>query len=373
MLKQPVGFVKLTNIALIKYKTNGKKFEIACYKNKVLNWRNGVQNDLSEVVQNEEIYTNAAQGEVASNAILEKSFPEKTKSEILMLILEKGEMQISQKERETLMENYTNDIINIISAKIVHPKTKRVFSLENIRAAIKESSIQFNLNKSTKKQAMDAINVLLEKYLIEKVGMLIKATFSEKNDFKLLVEGFQIEVRSENDKESVFLVPHKVFSDIEAKGTKDFKDKVILIVLDNNFIEKEIMSIDNANDGVMMLRPVEKQDGATKKKKGNGKIKNEILKDLKEDEIEAKEVIGNKNLATLTNMMDKKEAEVKVCHTCLDLEFKVVMDYKNHIKSDFHKFNLQRKMKNETSLNYDDFQNNLLMHEFVSVKIKGKK
>jgi len=29
-------------VALVKYKKKGKKFEIACYKNKVLNWRNGV-------------------------------------------------------------------------------------------------------------------------------------------------------------------------------------------------------------------------------------------------------------------------------------------------------------------------------------------
>lgn len=36
------GQKRLTNVALVKYKKKGKKFEIACYKNKVLNWRNGV-------------------------------------------------------------------------------------------------------------------------------------------------------------------------------------------------------------------------------------------------------------------------------------------------------------------------------------------
>ena len=36
------GQKRLTNVALVKYKKHGKKFEIACYRNKVVNWRNGV-------------------------------------------------------------------------------------------------------------------------------------------------------------------------------------------------------------------------------------------------------------------------------------------------------------------------------------------
>ncbi len=51
MLKQPVASVKMTNVATIRYKINNKNFEIACYRNKALNWRNGVEADLSEVLQ----------------------------------------------------------------------------------------------------------------------------------------------------------------------------------------------------------------------------------------------------------------------------------------------------------------------------------
>ena len=36
------GQKRLTNIAVVKYKKHGKRFEIACYKNKVVNWRNGM-------------------------------------------------------------------------------------------------------------------------------------------------------------------------------------------------------------------------------------------------------------------------------------------------------------------------------------------
>jgi ribosome maturation protein SDO1 len=99
MLKQPVTNIKLTNVATIRYKINSKNFEIACYRNKALNWRNGVEEDLSEVLQTEEIYENASHGTVAKKAELNKFFPNKTKKEIIEIILERGELQISDKER----------------------------------------------------------------------------------------------------------------------------------------------------------------------------------------------------------------------------------------------------------------------------------
>lgn len=51
MLKQPLTNIKMTNVAIIRYKINNRSFEIACYRNKALNWRNGVEKDISEVLQ----------------------------------------------------------------------------------------------------------------------------------------------------------------------------------------------------------------------------------------------------------------------------------------------------------------------------------
>jgi ribosome maturation protein SDO1 len=40
----------LTNVAIVKLKKNGKNFEIACYRNKIANWRNKQETDINEVV-----------------------------------------------------------------------------------------------------------------------------------------------------------------------------------------------------------------------------------------------------------------------------------------------------------------------------------
>jgi len=39
-IKTPTNQKLLTNVAIVRLKKCGKRFEIACYKNKVLNWRN---------------------------------------------------------------------------------------------------------------------------------------------------------------------------------------------------------------------------------------------------------------------------------------------------------------------------------------------
>jgi ribosome maturation protein SDO1 len=39
---QPVTQVRLTNVAVVNLKKAGRRFEIACYRNKVLSWRQGV-------------------------------------------------------------------------------------------------------------------------------------------------------------------------------------------------------------------------------------------------------------------------------------------------------------------------------------------
>ena len=46
-LVQPVGQKRLTNVAVVRLKKHGTRFEIACYKNKVLSWRSGVYVSLS--------------------------------------------------------------------------------------------------------------------------------------------------------------------------------------------------------------------------------------------------------------------------------------------------------------------------------------
>lgn len=62
------------------------RFEIACYKNKVIDWRNGKESNLDQVLQTDEIYSNAVQGEICKDSIFEQEFPGMKKEEIIKLV-----------------------------------------------------------------------------------------------------------------------------------------------------------------------------------------------------------------------------------------------------------------------------------------------
>lgn len=50
------------------------KFEIACYKNKCINWRNNIEKDISEVLQIERVFQNVKAGRYSNTDDLQRVF-----------------------------------------------------------------------------------------------------------------------------------------------------------------------------------------------------------------------------------------------------------------------------------------------------------
>uniref|UniRef100_A0A8C2EVX6 SBDS ribosome maturation factor n=1 Tax=Cyprinus carpio TaxID=7962 RepID=A0A8C2EVX6_CYPCA len=70
----PTNQIRLTNVAVVRMKKGGKRFEIACYKNKVMSWRSGAEKDLDEVLQTNTVFVNVSKGQVAKKDDLSSAF-----------------------------------------------------------------------------------------------------------------------------------------------------------------------------------------------------------------------------------------------------------------------------------------------------------
>lgn len=70
----PSNRIQLTNVAIVRLKKQGHRFEIACYKNKVVSWRNKVDTDLDDVLQSYSIFTNVSKGQMAKKEDLVDAF-----------------------------------------------------------------------------------------------------------------------------------------------------------------------------------------------------------------------------------------------------------------------------------------------------------
>ncbi|KAJ1679525.1 hypothetical protein EV182_001875, partial [Spiromyces aspiralis] len=157
---QPNTKIQLTNVSIVRLKKGGKRFEIACYKNKVSEWRSGVEKDLSEVLQVEQIFTNVSKGQVAKHEDLVKVFNTDNAEEIIMQILKKGEQQVSEKERGHKLDEISRDIATTIAEKCINPQTKRAYTVNIIEKAMGDLHYSVNPNKSTKQQALEVIKLL---------------------------------------------------------------------------------------------------------------------------------------------------------------------------------------------------------------------
>ncbi|WPH03414.1 Hypothetical protein R9X50_00629400 [Acrodontium crateriforme] len=142
MINQPSNQIKLTNVSLVRMKKGKKRYEIACYKNTVTSFRAGHETNLDDVLQIPNVFLNVSKGQVAPNDDLKKSFPGLTRDQIVLEILNKGEIQVGEKERGAELERVHKEVIEIVAGRLVDPKSKRVYTAGMIEKALDQLSSQ---------------------------------------------------------------------------------------------------------------------------------------------------------------------------------------------------------------------------------------
>jgi len=177
----PTNQIRLTNVAIVRMKKFGHRFEIACYKNKVVSWRKKVEKDIDEVLQTHTVFTNVSKGQVAKKEDLIKSFQTDDHDKICIEILEKGELQVSEKERQNQQEETFKEIATLISDKCVNPEDKRPYPVTMIEKSLKQIHFSVKPNRNTKQQANDVISQLKEVIPIEKAQMKLRVICHKKH------------------------------------------------------------------------------------------------------------------------------------------------------------------------------------------------
>eukprot|EP01083_Nonionella_stella_P223552 796608_1 len=246
-LKQPQTQKPLTNVAVVRYKYKNKRFEIACYKNKVLSWRKGIEKDISEVLQTETIFRNVQRGISAPTKDLQQAFKTTNESEICKIILEKGQLQVSKKERKDELNAKFKEVATIICDKCVNKETKKPFPVSVIENAMKELHFNIKMNKSSKVQAVELIQVLKQNGMeIERAQMKLKIDIPKnigkkiKPDLQGLVIQIEKELFGMKYQLTVYIDPgnYRKICDLVSKTTKGKGSVQVLDLAVQNFDEQ---------------------------------------------------------------------------------------------------------------------------------------
>ena len=153
----PINQKRFTNVAIVKLKKGGKRFEVAAYCNKVVNWRNGVETDVDEVLQIEEVFANSSRGVVAKAKDLIAAFGTDDRAACCRVVLEKGELQVGDLERKAAADSSFRDIAKIVAEKCVNPGSLRPYPVTVIERAMRGLGFAPNPNRGGKQQALELI------------------------------------------------------------------------------------------------------------------------------------------------------------------------------------------------------------------------
>ena len=374
MLKQPVGQKLLTNVSIVKLKFGKSRFELACYPNKIQDYRNKKEKDIDEVLQSKEIYTNAIKGDLVPKKVLKEVFPKMTYQDIIKLILDKGDIQTGEKERDEGKANLKRYVSNIIVQKTYNTDNGLPFPQDIITKALDNINFKYNEKDNEKKQAMRGIKELIAHKIlpIERRLMQLKLTLkkieSENNpilenaeklqEFNKNLLNYIKEIESEiieNDTTSVDNFNLKI--NIKTQYYRDILNKY------DKILNIEVLSQDEISQKV--------KDKIKEKGENNNTISTESQKI---DEIEKH--FENMRISDVTvekyleenygdmeeNSKSKKNKKKLTCTKCKDSSFNDRDELRQHCKTNWHKYNALQSAKEGISLSAEEYDEYVLMH-----------
>ena len=145
--------VRLTNVAIVRLNRGGKRFEVAAYHNKVLNWRDGTETDMDEVLQTDKsVFQNVSKGVLAKRSDMIAVFGTDDSIAVCRAVLEQGELQVSDRERQAQYEGRFRDVSTIVAEKCVDPRTNRPYTVTTIENALRDAHFAVATARSGKQQ-----------------------------------------------------------------------------------------------------------------------------------------------------------------------------------------------------------------------------
>lgn len=196
------------------------------------------EKDIDEVLQSHTVFSNVSKGQVAKKEDLIKAFGKDDQTEICKEILTKGELQVSDKERQSQMDQLFKDIATTVAEKCLNPELKRPYPVTIIEKAMRDVHYSVKPNQSAKQQALQVIKLLKEQIPLERAKMRLKVVSKGKVAKKLKdkitkLESFEVESedRDLDQLTLIFVVDPGYFKEIDSAVQAETKNGSYLEVL----------------------------------------------------------------------------------------------------------------------------------------------
>lgn len=154
-----IARVDLGDLTRVRYKTHKKQFEIVVNPKLAWLYKQGTISPLEDIIEDFIIFDDFFEGLKSSAEDLMAYFDTDDSKKIAEIILRRGELLITQEQRNEFLKNIRSEIVKFLLDNVVNPKTKLPYTQERIEEAILNSGYQINIHRSVEEQAIELIKV----------------------------------------------------------------------------------------------------------------------------------------------------------------------------------------------------------------------
>lgn len=313
------------------------------------------EKDIDEVLQTHTVFSNVSKGVLAKSKDLIQVFGTDDEDKVCLEILEKGELQVADRERESQLSNQFRDIATIVMAKTVNPDTERPYTITMIERLMREVHFAIDPHRNSKQQALELIRELQKKYPITRARMKLRFVVPinqiESLTTALSSWNAQIEGKEETTTNTSLVCKidpgHFRECDTLVRELQGTLEVVSMAVQGEGESNIDDFNDDDEYNAVHVSHVVEDENHLAQRLRDSASLSKSSGQGsgTTSDAAEVRGVRTNVIASTASGGSAPADSSVKqqVCKTC-NREVGDVKQYREHFKSDWHKHNLKRKI-----------------------------
>lgn len=194
-------------------------------------------------MQTRSIFSNVSKGVFAKKKDLIKAFDTDDEDEILRLILLKGDVQVSEKERKADTERKFKDIASVIHQICINTETQRPFPVVVIEDAMRDLHYSVHPTRTAKQQALVVISLLKERIPISRSQIRLKISVPANlgKSIRAALESHLKSIEGEDwsdEYEFIALIDPGSFREVDETIRRETKGKGSMEILDLRVVEE---------------------------------------------------------------------------------------------------------------------------------------
>jgi len=168
--------VTLEDSVIARLEYYGEHFEILVDPDLASDFKRGKEIEVDKILAVEEIFKDARKGDKASEEAMMKAFGSTDPLEAAAIIIKKGQVQLTARQRRDTQEEKRKMVIAKITREAINPQTKLPHPARRIEIAMEEVKVKIDPFKSVDEQTNAVLKAIRVKIPIrfEKVDMAIK-------------------------------------------------------------------------------------------------------------------------------------------------------------------------------------------------------